>query len=179
MKYIFMALLFLVSGLGRSEVVARAGADDILRDARMIAIVRVDSVYRTDISDSSPCRKTREKYTVKVVVERLVDGESGGDLFCFDVSPALDQVILVAVGNREHPLWVRSFWLISRNVTQSRRHIRVGPEDSVDELARVRFLIEERCVEERCEFVKFYPYILLDDLISSVVKMRAEARRAH
>ena len=177
-RLVLSAILILQPSYSYAHVVQRKSSNDIFMEARSIALVRVISVRRNDGMENSTCASSGEEYFVQVEPMRMIDGHQLSGELCFDQSPALDQTLLIAAGTESYPRWVRAFWPIQENMAQSSPHIRLEPGDWINQLATNHLLVQDVCVEEKCQSVQYYSYVILEDLVKSVLQLRQINRSA-
>ena len=177
-RIVICAILITHGDFTAARTIENKGSDVILKEANSVALVRVAYVQRNEGLKKSPCANSGEKYLAQVVPIRMVDGAMVGEHLCFDQSPSIDQTLLVAVGTKQYPLWVRAFWSVQQNLVESSPHIRLEPGDWIDQLATNRLLVQDVCVDEQCRSVQYYPYVTLDDLLKAIVRLRESSRGA-
>ena len=171
-RIVMCVILLTHCGSTAAQTIERKGSDVILQEANSVALVRVEHVQRNEGLKNSPCESSGEKYLARVVPVRIVDGDKVGEYLCFDESPSIDQILLVAVGTKDYPLWVRAFWSIQENSVESSPHIRLQPGDWISMLATNRLLVQEVCIERQCRSVQYYPYVMLDELLKAITRLR-------
>ena len=177
MKFIFAALLVFTVAPLRAQVVARLGAEETIEQAQSVAILRVDGIYKSSALKKSPCSETKEKYAASVSVIRVISGARPKIWLCFDEPPPLDGTILAAAGTSTYPRWVRSFWPVITNTVEPRPHLRINLGDGLDEMAIAKSLKQNKCIEEECKMMEFYPYVLLDDILAHIHARKSRLTR--